>query len=231
MVQLHLAVLLYFFAAFCPITPIESNSNAVLDRIIHSYLNSRSASDVGLTYRDLLVSANQRDEEYLPENTLWGYQYISGGSGEQHLTPEGVAKTTQQEVKSDSKLPAYCNPPNPCPIGYTERDGCFTKFENSAENNRNYQRSQDCPCDADHMFSCPAGSKVINTKSRKATASLGSGVAHALGDQESNEKRPSVVAKKSPEPMMNMEGPFDDYLDSFDADILKKRLAKKSPYA
>lgn len=37
------------------------------------------------------------------------------------------------------------------------------------------------------MFSCPAGSKVINTKSRKATASLGSGVAHALGAQESNE--------------------------------------------
>lgn len=25
----------------------------------------------------------------------------------------------KQEVKTESTLPAYCNPPNPCPVGYT----------------------------------------------------------------------------------------------------------------
>lgn len=212
-------------------TPVLSNYNAVLDRIINSYLNSRSVSDLDISYRDLLGAATQRDEEYLPENTLWGYQYISGGSGEQHLTPQGKEKTTKQEVKSDKNLPAYCNPPNPCPKGYTERDGCFTNFENTGENNQKYQSAQDCPCDADHMFSCPAGSKVINTKSRKATASLGSGVAHALGAQESNEKRHSVVAKKSPQPIIPVQVQFDAYNDSFNEENQEKRIAKKSPYA
>lgn len=209
---------------------VESNSNAVLDRLLNSYLNSRSAPP-GLDYRDLLSSASQRDEEFLPENTLWGYQYISGGSGEQHLTPQGKEKTTQ-EVKSDKNLPAYCNPPNPCPIGFTERDGCFMNFENSAENNQKYQAGQDCPCDADHMFSCPVGSKVINTKSRKATASFGSGVAHALGDQESNEKRQhSVVAKKSPEPAFPPQAQFDDYNGFMNQVDLDRKIAKKSPFA
>lgn len=48
-----------------------------------------------------------------------GNQYVSGGAGEgkQRLKPEGTVKN-HQEVKSDATLPAYCNPPNPCPIGY-----------------------------------------------------------------------------------------------------------------
>lgn len=25
----------------------------------------------------------------------------------------------KQEMKTDATLPAYCNPPNPCPVGYT----------------------------------------------------------------------------------------------------------------
>jgi hypothetical protein len=36
------------------------------------------------------------------------------------LEPNGDYKFRQQ-VKSDSTLPAYCNPPNPCPKGYTGR--------------------------------------------------------------------------------------------------------------
>jgi hypothetical protein len=36
-------------------------------------------------------------------------------------------------------LPAYCDPPNPCPLGYTERDGCIEDFENSSEFSRIYQ--------------------------------------------------------------------------------------------
>jgi hypothetical protein len=40
------------------------------------------------------------------------------GEGKQHLKPNGEQKN-KQEVKSDAALPAYCEPPNPCPKGYT----------------------------------------------------------------------------------------------------------------
>ena len=36
-------------------------------------------------------------------------------------------------------LPAYCDPPNPCPIGYTAEDGCIEMFENKADFSRKYQ--------------------------------------------------------------------------------------------
>ena len=36
-------------------------------------------------------------------------------------------------------LPAYCDPPNPCPIGYTEADGCIEDFENTSDFSRQYQ--------------------------------------------------------------------------------------------
>lgn len=54
-----------------------------------------------------------RDSEYMQHNSLWGHQFMSGGGGE----GPHVAKP---QVKSDATLPAYCNPPNPCPVGYTE---------------------------------------------------------------------------------------------------------------
>lgn len=56
------------------------------------------------------------------------------------------------QVKSDNILPSYCEPPNPCPIGYTVADGCLEEFENSAEFSRNYQARQTCICDQEHMF-------------------------------------------------------------------------------
>lgn len=30
-------------------------------------------------------------------------------------------------MKPDAALPAYCNPPNPCPVGYTGMTQSFTK--------------------------------------------------------------------------------------------------------
>ncbi|VEN40466.1 unnamed protein product [Callosobruchus maculatus] len=98
-----------------------------------------------------------RDQEYLQHSSLWGNQYVSGGAGEgnQMLRPDGMRN--KQEVKTDSTLPAYCNPPNPCPIGYNEDHGCIVDFENSASFSRRYQASQDCMCDNEHMFECPSG--------------------------------------------------------------------------
>lgn len=63
------------------------------------------------------------------------------------------------QVKTDATLPAYCNPPNPCPVGYTEEQGCTTDFENTASFSREYQGSQECMCDTEHMFECPANNQ------------------------------------------------------------------------
>ena len=56
---------------------------------------------------------------------------------------------------ANTMLPAYCDPPNPCPIGYTSADGCIENFENTSEFSRRYQASQNCICDTEHMFDCP----------------------------------------------------------------------------
>lgn len=121
-----------------------------------------------------------RDQEYLQHTNLWGNQYISGGAGDgnQILTP-GI-KITKQEIKTDASLPAYCNPPNPCPVGYNgkksqenhplegkrggffaEDQGCLADFENTSSFSRNYQSLQDCMCDTEHMFDCPRASNQL----------------------------------------------------------------------
>lgn len=55
-------------------------------------------------------------------------------------------------------LPAYCDPPNPCPLGYTSADGCIDGFENTSDFSRRYQSTQSCICDTEHMFNCPSQS-------------------------------------------------------------------------
>jgi hypothetical protein len=47
------------------------------------------------------------------------YVLFSGGAGEgrQHLSPSGEIPN-RPEVKTDEELPSYCNPPNPCPLGF-----------------------------------------------------------------------------------------------------------------
>lgn len=44
---------------------------------------------------------------------------IVGGAGEgrQHLSPSGDIPN-HPEVKTDEELPAFCDPPNPCPLGF-----------------------------------------------------------------------------------------------------------------
>lgn len=36
----------------------------------------------------------------------------------------------------------------------SEEDGCITDFENTAAFSREYQESQECMCDSEHMFDC-----------------------------------------------------------------------------
>lgn len=74
-----------------------------------------------------------------------------------HGTPVSHFGTTKANAPKNggAVLPAYCDPPNPCPLGYTSKDGCLEDFENTSEFSRTYQAHQNCLCDSEHMFNCP----------------------------------------------------------------------------
>lgn len=90
-----------------------------------------------------------RDVEHIEKSVPWWKHQIAGGAGEGPYVKH-------PQVKTDAKLPAYCNPPNPCPVGFSEDQGCINEFENSASFSREYQSAQECMCDTEHMFECPA---------------------------------------------------------------------------
>jgi len=126
-----------------------------------------------------------RDAESFPGPIAFGHKYITGGAGEgeQQLRPEDGFEQRQQ-VKSDNVLPAYCEPPNPCPVGYEGSDGCLVDFDNSADFSRNYQAQQQCLCDQEHMFNCP---------SSKSTEEYESNLEEML---QKNGLHKSMIAKK-----------------------------------
>lgn len=90
------------------------------------YMNGRVMKDLELDddgypiELEGLAPPSLRDREFLQHSSLWGSQFIAGGSGEgsQHLKPDGSI-LSQPQMKTDPTLPAYCNPPNPCPVGYS----------------------------------------------------------------------------------------------------------------
>lgn len=65
-------------------------------------------------------------------------------------------QTSGKSAAAAAMLPAYCDPPNPCPPGYTSAEGCIDDFENTSDFSRNFQAQQKCICDTEHMFNCPA---------------------------------------------------------------------------
>eukprot|EP00096_Caligus_rogercresseyi_P010922 TRINITY_DN4127_c0_g1_i1.p1 TRINITY_DN4127_c0_g1~~TRINITY_DN4127_c0_g1_i1.p1 ORF type:complete len:193 (+),score=63.27 TRINITY_DN4127_c0_g1_i1:217-795(+) len=71
-----------------------------------------------------------------------------------YVTKAEAAKSPRGQGNK-AVLPAYCDPPNPCPIGYSSNDGCIDDFENSSEYSRKFQSTQNCLCDSEHMFNCP----------------------------------------------------------------------------
>merc|ERR1719184_250580 len=60
------------------------------------------------------------------------------GDGQPAAAPSGGAS----KAATAAMLPAYCDPPNPCPPGYTSADGCIDDFENSSDYSRNFQAKQ-----------------------------------------------------------------------------------------
>uniref|UniRef100_A0A0B7B9I4 Neuroendocrine protein 7B2 n=1 Tax=Arion vulgaris TaxID=1028688 RepID=A0A0B7B9I4_9EUPU len=186
-------------------------------------------------YNDPLYGgAHPRDQEHLEHSDLHGFQSVSGG------TVEGAPNIKQ--VKSDKQLPAYCNPPNPCPVGKTAKDNCVENFENTADNNQKLLSQQECPCDTEHMFTCPAGSQTVSSKSQSGSQQMAlNKVIDELNKLERNgeslensallstsQKRLTVVAKKSPHAIFKRSEISDHgnpYLQGDRMDI----AAKKDP--
>lgn len=135
------------------------------------------------------IKIDPKDEETESHSSLLaGHQYVSGGAGEgkQHLQPDGNV-ANKEEIKTDEDLPAYCDPPNPCPVGY-EGDDCdarpYAQF--TAEYSKVYQEQQNCMCDDDHN-DCQRSAK---TKSADKISEM--------MHMSNIDKFSPVVAKKSP---------------------------------
>ncbi|XP_067647463.1 neuroendocrine protein 7B2 isoform X1 [Eurosta solidaginis] len=126
-----------------------------------------------------------RDQEYLQHSTLWGHQYINGGMAEM--------PNRFPAIKSDSTLPAYCNPPNPCPYGYDESQGCILDFENTAIFSREFQAAQECTCDNEHMFDC-AG-EDSNASTNEMTSTMEKFLMHQFQNDNGIDNSNAVVKK------------------------------------
>jgi len=145
--------------------PIGSRVNKAYNLYMNSEEDTKpiSRGNLELNYYNLNNNKNSklfdnheiRDEELMEKSALWRHQQMQGGAGEgeQKLKPDGSISNVQV-VKTDSIIPAYCTPPNPCPTGYSSEDGCLENFKNTASFSREYQSMQNCMCDSEHMFNC-----------------------------------------------------------------------------
>ncbi|XP_008545648.1 neuroendocrine protein 7B2 [Microplitis demolitor] len=95
-----------------------------------------------------------RDHEYLRHSSLVANQRLTQDVVDDSRKIQAPAPKGPKEEKSENTLPAYCTPPNPCPIGYTSANNCLENFENTAAFSRDFQASQDCMCDSEHMLDC-----------------------------------------------------------------------------
>jgi len=107
------------------------------------------------------------DEYYMdspPAPSIEDMKHVEQRADVRADVPKHAGLASQQKAAHSSAsavsavLPAYCDPPNPCPLGYTNSDGCIEGFENTSEFSRRYQSTQNCICDTEHMFNCPSQS-------------------------------------------------------------------------
>ncbi|VDK36880.1 unnamed protein product [Taenia asiatica] len=205
---------------------IASNSDTgMVEKRFHAWLSEQQPSRTNDTPVRALVYPAYAGSEFAPQDSTWGTHRVSGGSsevgrwmdyavfgaqaqedGEDNDNEEGLT-ALESRPKSDVKLdqlPAYCDPPNPCPIGYdpaTLATPCDGDVVNTAEFNRNWilQKMQngECLCDEEHMEACPR----VTRDSNGALESL-----HRRRLQEAllesnpylrGQKRSDVVAKKN----------------------------------
>lgn len=166
------------------------------------------------------ISESDRGEggggEYIDHPlALSGHLYVQGGAGEgrQLLGPEGTFENVQV-VKTDHAVPSYCDPPNPCPEGFTAKDGCLEDFVNSASFSREYQAKQQCACDNEHsLFNC--ASPMTAMKGSSSSYEIGH-ASNGNNDHVESSDRASVDRQQQHQSTGSMTG--DDAEDALDND-------------
>lgn len=166
-----------FETSFVDYEPSSNSSLSQLARIMlsqplvmadNSSPNMRTTSERASSVESNGETNEERGEYIDHPLALFGHQYVQGGAGEgkQLLGPDGTFENVQV-IKSDNAIPSYCNPPNPCPIGYKEENGCLENFVNSASFSREYQAKQKCSCDNEHsLFNCASPVSIMNGQSK-----------------------------------------------------------------
>ena len=84
---------------------------------------------------------------------------------------------------------------------YPAEDNCVENFENSAENNQRLLSQQECPCDTEHMFTCPEGSQTVSSKAQGSTAGGASSTPEAAAAAASQQMQLNKVIAE----LSNME--------------------------
>merc|ERR1712110_508223 len=134
---------------------------------------------VTFTIISLYISTNLADIYFGNQGDYGDVDY--NGISDYNGGPLDVSHQQQNQPQGSAKghlkggvLPAYCDPPNPCPKGYTAEDGCIEveEFVNEAEFSRNYQAAQSCMCDSEHMFTCPEDNSFSQVYSQSQDGGL-----------------------------------------------------------
>lgn len=197
------------------------------------------------------AASNYGNTEYIDHPlAIVGHQYVQGGAGEgrQLLGPDGTFENVQV-IKTDRAAHSYCNPPNPCPIGYTAEDGCLEDFINSASFSREYQAKQQCSCDNEHsLFNCASPVSTMKSQltpgvEQSTEQDLDHGTKNTMGDDndddqdEHNDSKLDTLART----IQNRFGDLDSvrHLISVskqqssekdpNGEVLIYRVAKKAP--
>jgi len=126
------------------------------------------AGNQGLEYDNAIEGPSSAEGDYYLDssaaNSIEDMKHVEQRADVRADVPKHAGLASQQKAAHSSAsavsavLPAYCDPPNPCPLGYTNADGCIEGFENTSEFSRRYQSTQNCICDTEHMFNCPSQS-------------------------------------------------------------------------
>ncbi|CAH8482156.1 unnamed protein product [Heterobilharzia americana] len=116
--------------------------------------------------------------------------------------PSSELESSHVESKVDN-LPAYCDPPNPCPLNYKSEDlstPCDHDIEDTIEFNRHWilrkMQNGECSCDTEHMDSCPVESSDNQRKSSFSTEQNMNGKTFWVNPYLRGQKRKRLVAKK-----------------------------------
>jgi len=176
-------------------------------------LNSEELNDINLNIQNDDLNSDEQSEEEETDvgvdlrqeeteshsSLVAGHQYVSGGAGEgkQHLAPDGSVPN-KEEVKTDADLPAYCDPPNPCPVGYKGKDCDATRHfaDFTAEYSKSYQEQQFCMCDDDHN-ECQSKQQQPSKQVDQIVGLIHSNLKPNNGANKQESLSPAV-AKKSP---------------------------------